>query len=85
MTTASPPPPNSFDPDNFRMTIGEHLEDLRRRMIFGLLGFAVAIAGCASIFISSARAGSVSAAVETSSIAPAMESVRMVVFLQVNS
>ncbi len=28
------------------MTIGEHLEDLRRRMIFGLLGFAVAIFVC---------------------------------------
>lgn len=34
-----------FDPDSFRMTIGEHLEELRWRLILGLLGFAVAIFG----------------------------------------
>jgi sec-independent protein translocase protein TatC len=54
MTTASPtqPPPKKVkpsavhDPDSYRMTIGEHLEDLRWRMIIGLLGFAVAIVIC---------------------------------------
>jgi sec-independent protein translocase protein TatC len=54
MTTASPPEPPKKkvkpgkvrDPDSYRMTIGEHLEDLRWRMIIGLLGFAVAIVGC---------------------------------------
>jgi len=30
----------------YRMTIGEHLEDLRWRMILGLLAFAVAIIVC---------------------------------------
>jgi sec-independent protein translocase protein TatC len=47
MTTATEPPPskprNKFDPDDFRMTIGEHLEDLRKRLILGLLGFAVVL------------------------------------------
>ena len=35
-----------FDPDSFRMSIGEHLEDLRWRLIIALLGFVVAAAGC---------------------------------------
>ncbi|MGN6628131.1 MAG: twin-arginine translocase subunit TatC [Tepidisphaeraceae bacterium] len=34
------------DPDAFRMTLGDHLEELRKRMIFGILGFAVAAALC---------------------------------------
>jgi sec-independent protein translocase protein TatC len=49
MTTASAPPSETklgFDPDEFRMTIGEHLEELRKRLIYGLLGFAVALIGC---------------------------------------
>jgi sec-independent protein translocase protein TatC len=47
MTTATEPPPSKqradYDPDEFRMTIGEHLEELRKRLIFGLLGFAAAL------------------------------------------
>ena len=47
MTTATAPPPNKpkqkFDPDEFRMTIGEHLEELRKRLVLGLLGFAVVL------------------------------------------
>jgi sec-independent protein translocase protein TatC len=53
MTTATAEPSSSqekphkkrkdYDPDSFRMTVGEHLEDLRRRLIFALLGFAIAI------------------------------------------
>lgn len=39
-------PPLDYDPDSYRMTIGEHLEDLRWRMILGLLGFAAAIFIC---------------------------------------
>lgn len=35
-----------FDPDEYRMTVGEHLEELRRRLIYGLLGFAVALVFC---------------------------------------
>jgi len=51
MTTVSAPPPRQaakekFDPDQFRMTIGEHLEELRWRLILGLIGFAVALAVC---------------------------------------
>lgn len=44
------PPPMAAaqydDPDLYRMTLGDHLEELRKRLILGLLGFAVAAAGC---------------------------------------
>ena len=47
MTTATAPPPakehKPFDPDEFRMTIGEHLEELRKRLIFGLVGVVAAL------------------------------------------
>lgn len=51
---ASPPEPvtdaktkhHAFDPDLYRMTIGEHLEELRTRLVRGLIGFAVALAFC---------------------------------------
>jgi sec-independent protein translocase protein TatC len=47
MTTATEPPPKAektkFDPDEFRMTIGEHLEELRKRLVYGLLGFAIVL------------------------------------------
>ena len=47
MTTATEPPPNQakvgYDPDEYRMTIGEHLEELRKRLIYGLLGFVAAL------------------------------------------
>src|SRR5262245_53923994 len=36
----------SFDPDQYRMTIGEHLEDLRRRLILALAGLVIAFIGC---------------------------------------
>src|SRR5688500_18074375 len=35
-----------FHPDDFRMTVGEHLDDLRRRLILALIGFAIAAAVC---------------------------------------
>jgi sec-independent protein translocase protein TatC len=44
MTATAEPAMNTkskFDPDQYRMTVGEHLEELRRRMILGLIGFAV--------------------------------------------
>lgn len=49
MTTVDAPPQEpkqGFDPDDFRMTIGEHLEELRKRLILGLVGLAVALVGC---------------------------------------
>src|SRR5579884_2561812 len=53
MTTASATPPTTksnkrehFDPDEFRMTIGEHLEELRWRLILGLIGLFVAVVVC---------------------------------------
>ncbi|CAN5473128.1 hypothetical protein BH09PLA1_BH09PLA1_32740 [soil metagenome] len=49
MTDAPPPSqsaPKHFDPDEYRMTIGEHLEELRRRLLWGLLGFGVALGVC---------------------------------------
>jgi sec-independent protein translocase protein TatC len=40
-------PRKEFDPDSYRMTIGEHLEELRWRMILGLGAFFI----CAFIFL----------------------------------
>ncbi len=34
------------DPDAYRMTIGQHLEELRTRLILGLIGFVVAAIVC---------------------------------------
>ena len=48
-TTASPSAaaaPLGYDPDEFRMTMGEHLEELRRRIVLGLIGVIVAGGGC---------------------------------------
>jgi sec-independent protein translocase protein TatC len=39
-------PKTDFNPDDFRMTVGEHLEDLRRRLIYALIGFVVAAGFC---------------------------------------
>lgn len=38
--------PRYRDPDATRMTFGDHLEELRRRVIYALLGFAVAVVIC---------------------------------------
>ena len=38
--------PTNYDPDEYRMSIGDHLEELRRRMILALGGFAVVFAVC---------------------------------------
>jgi sec-independent protein translocase protein TatC len=35
-----------FDPDHYRMTIGEHLEELRTRLVWALLGFVIATGAC---------------------------------------
>jgi sec-independent protein translocase protein TatC len=35
-----------FDPDHYRMTIGEHLEELRSRLIKALAGFFICVFGC---------------------------------------
>ena len=37
---------DAFDPDSYRMTIGEHLDELRRRLILALLGFGAALVVC---------------------------------------
>ncbi|HEY1686075.1 MAG TPA: twin-arginine translocase subunit TatC [Tepidisphaeraceae bacterium] len=34
------------DPDQYRMSIGDHLEDLRRRLLLGIIGFVIAFVGC---------------------------------------
>jgi sec-independent protein translocase protein TatC len=39
-------PNGQFDPDHYRMTIGEHLEELRSRLVKALIGFAAAVAVC---------------------------------------
>jgi sec-independent protein translocase protein TatC len=35
-----------FNPDEYRMSVGEHLEELRRRLILALIGFALAVVVC---------------------------------------
>jgi sec-independent protein translocase protein TatC len=46
-TTASPAEKTSdFDPDSYRMTMGEHIEELRRRILIALAGMVVAAAFC---------------------------------------
>lgn len=42
----SPPLSSEFDPDDFRMTVGEHLEELRSRLIRALLGLLVVFVVC---------------------------------------
>ena len=37
---------NDFNPDEYRMTVGEHLEDLRRRLIYALVGFVIVACFC---------------------------------------
>ena len=39
-------PTRHFNPDDFRMTVGEHLEDLRRRLILALTGFVIVAVVC---------------------------------------
>src|SRR5688572_21060076 len=46
-TTDAPPAKDAWqDPELYRMSVGEHLEDLRRRMIRALLGLIIALVGC---------------------------------------
>jgi sec-independent protein translocase protein TatC len=37
---------NGFDPDSYRMTVGEHLEELRSRLIRAMIGFFAALIVC---------------------------------------
>jgi sec-independent protein translocase protein TatC len=47
MTVSDPPSHKlDYDPDQHRMTIGEHLEELRSRMIRALVGFLIIAAVC---------------------------------------
>ena len=51
MSALAPQPPvvlsgSIDDPDSFRMSFGEHLEELRTRLILGLSGFVVAFIVC---------------------------------------
>lgn len=45
-SAATRPNPVDYDPDQFRMTLGDHLEELRRRLIIGLFGFLAALVVC---------------------------------------
>jgi sec-independent protein translocase protein TatC len=40
------PQPEVFDPESYRMTVGEHLEELRRRLVLALVGLFVAAVFC---------------------------------------
>lgn len=35
-----------YDPDEYRMSLGDHLEELRKRLTWGLMGLAIAVVGC---------------------------------------
>jgi sec-independent protein translocase protein TatC len=37
---------SAFDPDQYRMSVGDHLEELRRRVMFALAGLIVAFVFC---------------------------------------
>jgi sec-independent protein translocase protein TatC len=39
-------PATQFDPDDYRMTVGEHLEELRSRLVWSLLGYAILLILC---------------------------------------
>ena len=41
-----PLPDDAFDPDSYRMSVGDPLDELRRRLVLALAGLAVALAGC---------------------------------------
>jgi sec-independent protein translocase protein TatC len=53
MTAATEPEPprdrENFHPDDYRMSIGEHLEELRKRILLGLAGFLAAALLCLPI------------------------------------
>lgn len=40
------PKPAEFDPEEYRMSLGDHLEELRTRILLGLGGFFLAAIGC---------------------------------------
>jgi sec-independent protein translocase protein TatC len=44
--TDAPTAPHHFDPEQYRMTVGEHLEELRRRLILALAGFGLVMILC---------------------------------------
>lgn len=52
MSTAAAPEPDDspaekgFDPDSYRMTVGEHLEELRARLVLALMGLSVSVLAC---------------------------------------
>ncbi len=48
MTVSDPPTPKplDYDPEQYRMTIGDHLEELRGRMIRALIGLVIVGALC---------------------------------------
>jgi sec-independent protein translocase protein TatC len=46
VTSSSTTTSTSFDPDEYRMSVGEHLEELRWRLVKALVGFLVALGIC---------------------------------------
>ncbi|HEX8914530.1 MAG TPA: twin-arginine translocase subunit TatC [Humisphaera sp.] len=47
--TSNPEEPSvngGFHPDDYRMTLGEHLEELRTRLFFALIGYAIVLVAC---------------------------------------
>ncbi len=46
MTSDAPPPPGPEEPDDFRMPLLEHLEELRSRLIRALIAYALVLSVC---------------------------------------
>ena len=42
------PSTNIPDPDDYRMSLGDHLQELRRRLLLAIVGLVVAVAACAA-------------------------------------
>lgn len=64
-----------FDPDDYRMSVGDHLEELRSRLIKALLGVFVAFSGCliiAKSYLLPYVAGPLIAALREADVTPQM-------------
>lgn len=71
----APSPGNDFDPDHYRMSVGDHLEELRSRLIRALAGIFVAFFGgllVAKQYLLPYIAGPLIAALKAADVTPQM-------------
>src|SRR5438045_2599289 len=70
MTTLNYKQKADFNPDDYRMTVGEHLEDLRHRLMLGLGAYVVAFAICLALHLPQDRVAWVTKAPTTGPTIP---------------